>query len=295
MSSLWQQTMQEEQKNTPKLGTIRKIRNAASTPDVARNLSDTTLSALHNISRTTSRNRVTLMPSDIAQLQKVPRKKIVVDKQPIMPSQIILDAQKKTDSEELELGLLYDEYLQTMMMDLIMKKKILEKKRLMIMQMAAMAQEIDQDTQKLIKIKTRERDIINLSLAQKEADVQLIAMTKYTDETFKIVKNMLSKLYFLLEPLDVLRCNGIILPETQTEWKETQEILNKCSNVLRNTANLIGSKGEMYCAVNAGLKNFTETCDEIKNLQKKLEEALCNLQVLMLKNASLSLACDDSG
>ncbi|EGI66586.1 hypothetical protein G5I_04918 [Acromyrmex echinatior] len=235
--------MQEEQKNTPKLGTIRKIRNAASTPDVARNLSDTTLSALHNISRTTSRNRVTLMPSDIAQLQKVPRKKIVVDKQPIMPSQIILDAQKKTDSEELELGLLYDEYLQTMMMDLIMKKKILEKKRLMIMQMAAMAQEIDQDTQKLIKIKTRERDIINLSLAQKEADVQLIAMTKYTV----------------------------------------------------NTANLIGSKGEMYCAVNAGLKNFTETCDEIKNLQKKLEEALCNLQVLMLKNASLSLACDDSG
>jgi len=26
-----------------------------------------------------------------------------------------------------------------------------------------------------------------------------------------------------------------------------------------------------------------------------LEEALCNLQVLMLKNASLSLTCDESG
>ncbi|KYN09925.1 PREDICTED: uncharacterized protein LOC108769368 isoform X2 [Trachymyrmex cornetzi] len=289
--------MQEEQKKTPKLGTIRKIRNAASTPDIARNLSNTTLPASHNVSRA-SRSRVTLMPGDIAQLQKVcvPRKKIVVDKQSIMPSQIILDAQKKMDSEELELGLLYDEYLQTMMMDLIMKKKLLEKKRLMIMQMAAIAQEIDQDTQKLIKIKTRERDIINLSLAQKEADCQLIAVTKYAEnETFKIVKDMLSKLYLLLEPLDVLRCNGIILPETQTEWKETQEILNKCSNVLRNTANLIGSKGEMYCAVNAGLKNFTEAYDEIKDLQKKLEEVLCNFQVLMLKNASLSLACDDSG
>ena len=45
-----------------------RIRNA-STPDVARNLSDTTLSALHNISRVTSRSRVTLMSSDIAQLQ----------------------------------------------------------------------------------------------------------------------------------------------------------------------------------------------------------------------------------
>ncbi|XP_018315355.1 uncharacterized protein [Mycetomoellerius zeteki] len=285
--------MQEEHKNTPKLGTIRKIRNAASTPDVARNLSDT-LPTLHFVSRATSRSRVTLMPSDIAQLQKVPRKKIAIDKQPIVPSQIMLDTQKKMDSEELELGLLYDEYLQTLMMDLVMKKKILEKKRLMVMQIAALAQEIDQDTQKLIKIKTRERDIINLSLAQKEADVQLIAVTKYTDETFKIVKNMLSKLYFLLEPLDVLQCNGIILPETQTEWKETQEILNKCSNVLKSTVNLIGSKGEMYCAVNAELKNFTETYDKIQNLQKKLEEALCNLQVLMLKNASLSLACDDS-
>lgn len=27
----------------------------------------------------------------------------------------------------------------------------------------------------------------------------------------------------------------------------------------------------------------------------RLEEALCNLQVLILKNASLSLTCDESG
>jgi len=112
---------------------------------------------------------------------EVPKKKIV-GKQSIVPSQLSLDSQKKVDSEELELGLLYDEYLQTVMMDLIMKKKIEEKRRLMVTQLATVAQEIDQDIQKLIKIKTRERDIINLSLAQKEADAQLIAVTRCTSK-----------------------------------------------------------------------------------------------------------------
>jgi len=52
----------------------------------------------------------------------------------------------------------------------------------MVTQLATVAQEIDQDIQKLIKIKTRERDIINLSLAQKEADAQLIAVTRCTSK-----------------------------------------------------------------------------------------------------------------
>lgn len=115
---------------------------------------------------------------------EIPKKKITVGKQSIMPSQLSLDAQKKIDTEckELELGLLYDEYLQTIMMDLILKRKTEEKKRLNVIQLATVAQEIDQDMRKLIKIKTRECDIINLSLAQQEADAQLIAVTKCTSK-----------------------------------------------------------------------------------------------------------------
>ncbi|KAL6261367.1 hypothetical protein P5V15_006465 [Pogonomyrmex californicus] len=278
--------MQEEPKNTTKLGSTRKVRNAGTL--------DVTLSSF--VTSGTSRRTISSnMPGDVSQIQKVPRKKIPVSRQSIMPLQ--LNSQKKIDTEckELELGLLYDEYLQTVMMDLIMKKKTEEKKCLMIRQLATVAQEIDQDTRKLIKIKTRERDIMNLSLAQKETDAQLIAITKCTDdETFKAVQDMLFKLRFLLEPLDILQCNGIILPETQAEWKETREVLIKCSNALKSIANLIGTKGEIYCSVNTGLKNFTETYNEIENLQKKLKEALCNLQVLILKNASFSLACDNT-
>lgn len=80
---------------------------------------------------------------------------------------------------------------------------------------------------------------------------------------------MLSKLQFLLQPMDVLRCNGIILPKTQDEWENTQEILTKCSNTLKSIINLIGLKGEVYCTVNDGLKNFVEIYNEIEHLQKK--------------------------
>lgn len=117
---------------------------------------------------------------------ELPKKKIAAsNRQSIMPSQLPLDVQKKVDTEskELELGFLYDEYLQTIMMDLVIKKKIEEKKHLTIAQLATIAREIDQDTTKLIKIKTREHDVVNLSLAQKEIDMQLAAVTKYTSKT----------------------------------------------------------------------------------------------------------------
>lgn len=93
---------------------------------------------------------------------------------------------------------------------------------------------------------------------------------------------MSSKLQSLLEPLDLLQCNGIILPETQNEWEETREILIKCSNALKNIANLIGSKGETYYAVNAELKNFAETYNEIKDLQKKYVAKIICIYIIII-------------
>lgn len=73
----------------------------------------------------------------------------------------------------------------------------------------------------------------------------------------------------LLEPLDVLRCNDIVLPKTQNEWKDIQTLLVKCSSALKDIINLIGSNDKTYCTINTKLKNFTETYNEIENLQKK--------------------------
>lgn len=276
--------MQKNLKGTPKSSRTRRIND----PNVSE-ITGKALDVTFNVpkSGTTSRNRATMMPGDIA--QNLSKKKITVNsRQSTMP--LHLSKNVETECKDVEFGLLYDEYLQAMMMDLIIKKKSEEKKHLMVMQLATVAQEIDQDTKKLIKLKIRECDIINLSLAQKEVDAQLAAVEKCTKhETFKIVKDLLAKLQAFLQPMDVLRCNGIILPKTQDEWERTQEILTKCSNTLKSIINLIGSKGETYCDVNDGLKNFVETFNEIENLQKKLKETLCNLEIMILKNASLSL------
>lgn len=112
----------------------------------------------------------------------MPGKKIASSRLSVMPSQLPVDIQKKIDDEkkEMELGLLYDEYLQAMMTDLIVKKMTEEKKQLMAARLATVAQEMDQDTEKLIKIIRRERDIVSLSSAQREIDEQLAAVTKCT-------------------------------------------------------------------------------------------------------------------
>lgn len=99
-----------------------------------------------------------------------------------MPSHSSVDAQKKIDTESRKLELLYDEYLQAMMMDLIIKKKTEERERLIVTQLSTVDQEVDQDTKKLIKIKTREHDIINLKLVQEEIDEQLVAVEKCTSK-----------------------------------------------------------------------------------------------------------------
>lgn len=284
--------MQKEPKGTPKSGRVRRINDSNVSEVAGRTVLDATFSNISK-NRTTS-HRASMMPGDT--VQKMLKKKIAANsRQSIMPLHLSKNVdteykQKKTDTECKEVGLLYDEYLQAMMMNLIVKKKGEEKKHLMVTQLATIAQEIDQDAKKLMKIKSRERDIINLSLAQKEIDMQLAAVTECTKhKTFKITKDMLFELQSLLQPIDVLRCNGIMLPKTENEWERTQEILVKCSNTLKSIMNLISSKGETYCAVNDGLKNFVETYNEIENLQKKLEETLCNLQSMILKNASFSL------
>ncbi|XP_012214733.1 uncharacterized protein [Linepithema humile] len=282
--------MQEEPKNISRLARIRRGQNSDVPEVVRKDLSSSVLLDMAT-NATTSRNRTTMMPNEIRQTQKPLKKKITVNRHSIMPSHVSLDAQKKMDTASRKLELLYDEYLQAMLTDLIIKKKTEEREHLMVRQLSTVDQEVDQDTNKLIKIKTREHDIVNLKLVQKEIDEQLVAVEKCTKNgTFKMVKNMLSKLESLLEPLDVLRCNDIVLPKTQDEWKDIQILLVKCSNILKDITSLIGSKDKTYCTINTELKNFTETYNEIENLQKKLEATLCNLQVLILKNSSFLLA-----
>lgn len=80
---------------------------------------------------------------------------------------------------------------------------------------------------------------------------------------------MIGQLQCLFEPLDMLKCNDIILPTTKKEWQQTEDILKQCSSVLKNMANLVRSKGETYCSVNGELREYSEIYKQVEDLQKQ--------------------------
>ena len=199
-------------------------------------------------------------------------------------------AEGDADCNDTELMLLYDEYLQNIMMDIILKKKAEDMEKLYVSRLAAMAEERERAEEKLFKLKTRKRDIINLTKAQNEIDSQLVDVNKYTKNAdIKTLESILSQLHSLLQCLDTLHCNNIVLPETREEWKETTEALKSCNDTLKSIMDLIGTKNESYQSVNNGIKEFLNAYNDIEGHHKRLEKELCDLQALVLEATSLSL------
>ncbi|KOC67457.1 hypothetical protein WH47_11636, partial [Habropoda laboriosa] len=260
---------------------------SVSTPElVRRNLAESTL----NVRASSSHHRQTMAASDFALPQSFTKKGSTMDRMSILPTQTSLDGIIDSDSDDIELKLLYDEYLQNILTEIILKKKAEEKEKLYLSQLATIAKECEQNEEKLFKLKIRERDIINLTRIQNEVDSQIIDVHNCTKgEDVKTLENILSQLHSLLRPLDVLRCNNIVLPDTPEEWEETSKLLQSCSETLKSIMDLIGTKKESYETVNNGIKEFVSTANDIEDYQKRLEKELCNLQILVLKTASLSL------
>ena len=210
-----------------------------------------------------------------------------------------MDGTRMVDSDcsDMELKLLYDQYLQNTLTEIILKKKTEEKEMLFLSQLATITKEYDHNEEKLFKLKTRERDVINLSKIQNEIDSQIndannctskyslkivlkYHATRYiflkiikfaflTGEENKNLQKTLSQLYNLLEPLDKLRCDNLVLPETPEEWKETKEALKSCSETLKLIMDMIGTKSESYQSVNKGVKEFVQTLSDIEDDQKE--------------------------
>lgn len=100
--------------------------------------------------------------------------------------QSMADGTKIMDSEcnDVELKLLYDQYLQRIMTEIILKKKTEEKEKLFLSQLATIAKEYDHNEEKLFKLKTRERDIINLTKIQNDIDSQILDVNNCTSKYY---------------------------------------------------------------------------------------------------------------
>ncbi|XP_076285938.1 uncharacterized protein LOC143211822 [Lasioglossum baleicum] len=197
---------------------------------------------------------------------------------------------KSFDEEDTEMKLLYDTYLQRLMVEILLKQKAQKKKKLMVSQLASMAEEIHLNKEKLFELKTRHRNIRYLTNLQNEVDLQTDDIKNcFKSENTTKLEDVLSQLHIVLQGYDVLRCDNIILPKTPTEWEETIQALQSCRDTLKSMMDLIGSHNESYRCVNDSIKDFLNTYNTIKDHYERLERDIKELQALALKTAALSL------
>lgn len=101
-------------------------------------------------------------------------KTCITERIPMAPSQL----DTHIENEDTEISLLYNEYLQNLMTEIILKQKIQEREKLITTKLATTAKEIDENRKKLFELKTRERDIVQLTMLQNKIDSQLVDIKK---------------------------------------------------------------------------------------------------------------------
>ncbi|XP_033223643.1 uncharacterized protein LOC117177207 [Belonocnema kinseyi] len=197
----------------------------------------------------------------------------------------------EVDNAETELGFLYDNYLQTLMTDVLLKKKAHEKENKILNQLGSINKEQDLGNEKLAKMKAREKDIRYLSILQNTLDMLVTEIrSNIEDLNNSSVNDELQKLKIHLEPFDLLRCQGIELPKAPIEQQKFQEILKQCFKSLQEVSESVKDKSENLQKVKSGLKESIETQKKIESLHKNLQTKVNTLQNVVLKMASQSLS-----
>lgn len=101
------------------------------------------------------------------------KRKIGSTRQSLAPTSLVNSFGLKKiepDNADTETGLLYDDYLRTLMADVLVKKKAKENEKKILNQLASLSKEQDLGDEKLMKMKSREKDINYLSALQNYLD-----------------------------------------------------------------------------------------------------------------------------
>lgn len=286
--------MQKEQTSSPKQRTNIKRTLNASTPDRLRNVS-LNASILASNRSTSFRHRTTMAPLDFIQPRGLVTKRYVGINRQAITSSLQQSSegsdQSDVDGADNELGYLYDKDLQALMTNTVVKKKVVDKDHALTSQLATLSRELDIVEGKFNQMKLSEKEIKNLTAQQNDIDAQAADITTCIDNLEKnSVMEILSQLKTVLEPLDCLRCKGIVIPENSNELDEIYRILKESSNTLKSIRELIGDKANTFQNVKTGLDDFIKKYGDIESVQQKLDEALCSLQTLVLREASRSLS-----
>lgn len=270
-----------------------KIKRIGSTPESDKKLNLNSLTS----ARFTTRHKSTTSLHDLSlnvTTASAIKRKIGSTRQSLAATSLVNSFGLKkieTDNTDIETGLLYDEYLRTLMADVLLKKKETENQKKILNQLASLSKEQDLSNEKLMKMKSREKEIHYLSALQNYLDT---LVTQIRSE-FDVLQNSpimddLENLRIQLSPFDFLRCQGIDLPTTNAEQCKFEDTLNQCYNTMKEVSDLVKGKGENLEKVKTELEESIEVQRKIESLQKNLHSSINNLQISVMKSSSLSFA-----
>lgn len=141
-------------------------------------------------------------------------------RQSIMPSsqsQSFLDTTRRPEVEnkDQEMKLLYDKNLQTIMIELLMKKKLEEIENAMVSQLGMLSKEEDAIDSQLLAMKSKETDLRNLTELQESIDSQIIEIVaclgetnvEFIDKIFTNIRFFLCSIYMkMFEQFLLIQC-----------------------------------------------------------------------------------------
>ncbi|XP_051172095.1 uncharacterized protein LOC127288594 [Leptopilina boulardi] len=278
-------------KTTPK--NKFKIKRIGVTPDSDKKSNLNSVAGARFISRhksTTSLHDLSLNVTSASALKR----KIGSTRQSLAPTSLVNSFGLKKiepDNADTETGLLYDDYLRTLMADVLVKKKAKENEKKILNQLASLSKEQDLGDEKLMKMKSREKDINYLSALQNYLDT-LVTQIRSECEVLNdsSVKDDLDNLRLQLSPFDFLRCQGIDLPLTPAEQCKFEETLNQCYKTIKEVCDLMKDKGDNLEKVKFELEESIDIQRKIESLQKNLHSSMNNLQISVMKSSSQSFA-----
>ncbi|XP_044017073.1 uncharacterized protein LOC122858323 [Aphidius gifuensis] len=196
--------------------------------------------------------------------------------------------QNESDNSTV-LNMLFDKYVQTTIESLIVEKKADLKEKELLVGVASLARENENNELKLNELKIRKSEIKILDGIQKSLDKQIaditISLNLFDDKT----ETSLHQILLSLNDLDHLSCNNLNVPHTDEDVEHFQFALQKSIESVEKLAHIIGRKSSAIAVGSDGLGIFINTRDKLIKQLKILDCCLRNLQLKILTKTSHNL------
>ncbi|XP_043287132.1 uncharacterized protein [Venturia canescens] len=231
--------------------------------------------------------RATMAPADFSVIGVPPGRQAFVSRQSVIPGLYSANESigRKPDlpNHDAEIKRLYNTYLQTEAIKILMKSKMEEKEKKNVIKLAALIKEEQEIKKNLSLVKIRTTAVQNLSQLQNTVDDQLFKTTGCLDDLKKKAKNVLEQLELMLESLDVLKCKNIAIPETVDDMNKIHAQLTDCVVLLSSIKTVIGGLSNTLITVNKELEDLKNIFTDLSNCSEKIVRDLEHLQIRVLK------------